>query len=126
MRQRVPTLIAAGAIESVGRGKGQKFLLSRALYEAIGESGVHTRKRGLDHHTKRALLARHLREAGDAGAPMADLRQVLPADNGRAVLRLLQELRAAGLAELRGLGRFARWFATPALRQNGSPVVFEG
>ena len=46
----------------------------------------------------------------DIGAPMAELRQVLPADSDDSVLRMLKEMQAAGLATLRGQRRAARWF----------------
>ena len=104
-------LVAAGAIESVGRGKGTRYLLSQALYAAIGQKGTSTRKRGLDTETKKALLEKHLREQGNAGAPLSELQQVLPSDSKRAVQRLLEELRREKRVELRGQRRWARWIS---------------
>lgn len=109
LKARLPALVTAGAIESVGRGKGTRYLLSQALYAAIGQKGTSTRKRGLDVETKKALLEKHLREQGDAGAPLSELQQVLPSDSKRTVQRLLDELRRAKRAELRGQRRWARW-----------------
>ena len=110
LKDRLPGLIAAGAVEMVGRGKGARYLLSRALYGAVGAKGVHTRKKGLDHETKKALLMQHLKIQAAEGAPMAELRQVLPADSDDSVLRMLKEMQAAGLVTLRGQRRAARWF----------------
>ncbi|MBI5015602.1 MAG: putative DNA binding domain-containing protein [Deltaproteobacteria bacterium] len=111
LKARLPGLIAAGAVESVGRGKGTRHLLSQRLYAALGSKGVYTRKRGLDHETNKALLEKHLRTQGDAGAPLTDLQQVLPAQPRRAIQSLLQEMREEGRVELRGQRRWARWIA---------------
>lgn len=118
LRDRLPGLMQAGVVEAIGRGKGTRYLLSRALHAAVGAKGTHTRKRGLDYDTKKALLLKHLNVQGAEGAPMAELRQVLPADSDDSVLRMLTEMRTAGEVTLRGQRRAARWF-TAALPQNG-------
>ena len=69
-----------------------------ALYAAMGAKGTHTRKRGLDKETNKALLLTHLAKQDDEGAPLADLRQVLPSLPANAVQELLRELRAEGRA----------------------------
>ncbi|MQA90531.1 MAG: transcriptional regulator [Gemmatimonas sp.] len=107
--ERIPGLIAVGAVESVGRGKGVRYLLSKRLYAELGARGVYTRKRGLDHETNKALLERHLITRGKDGAPLAELRQVLPSESERGVQRLLQELKAQDRVSLLGQRRWARW-----------------
>ena len=124
--ERIPGLLAAGAVESVGRGKNAHFMLSRSLYAAMGAKGVHTRKRGLDYETKKALLLQHIRSQGDEGAPMPDLRQVLPADHERGILRMLHDLRDHGQIEKRGDKRGARWHLVPDNRQTPPPVSDNG
>lgn len=119
LRNRLPALIEAGAIESVGRGKGTRYLLSQRLYAEMGAKGVHTRKRGLDYETKKALLEKHLRAQKEAGAPLAELRQVLPADSDSTVQRLLAEMRSEGRIALRGARRWARWVIAPPKAQDG-------
>jgi len=109
LRERLPGLIAAGAVESLGRGKGTHYILSEALYAVLGAKGTHTRKKGLDRETNKALLLKHLARQGHEGAPLAELRQVLPALPASAVQTLLMELRTEGRAELKGLRRWARW-----------------
>lgn len=109
LKTRLPGLIEAGAVETVGRGKGTRYLLSQRLYAALGAKGVYTRKRGLDYETKKALLEKHLREQGDSGAPLAELRQVLPAESERSIQRLLSEMRDEGKVALHGKRRWARW-----------------
>lgn len=119
MRTRLPDLIEAGAVESQGRGKGQRCFLSRALYETMGTPGVHTRQQGLDYETNKALLLKHLSSCDDSGAKMAELEQVLPAQSRASILRMLKDLQDADppQVELRGRSSAQRWF----LRQNPEP-----
>jgi ATP-dependent DNA helicase RecG len=123
LKARLSALIDVGAVESVGRGRGTRYLLSRHLYAALGRRGTATRVRGLDAPTRKALLSAHLRAAGDAGAPMSELRQVLPSDSVASIRRMLEEMRRAGLVRLVGERRWARWYAMPSMRQNGEPDV---
>ena len=109
LRQRMPGLIDVGAIESIGRGRGARYILSAALHAALGAKGTHTRKKGLDHETNKALLLKHLAEQKAEGAPLAELRQVLPALPESAVQSLIQELREEGKVCLEGQRRWARW-----------------
>jgi ATP-dependent DNA helicase RecG len=111
LRRRLPALVEIGAVEMQGRGRGTRYFLSRALYDAIGRSGVYTRQKGLDHETNKALLVKHLEECGEKGAPMMELCQVLPAMPRRAIQQLLQELRKDRRAVLGGTRRWARWYA---------------
>lgn len=111
MRSRVPGLMEAGAIESTGRGRGVRYLLSRALYASLGKKGVYTRRRGLDHETNKALLMKHLLDNRSVGAPISELCQVLPALSESSISRILEELRSDGFVQLRGARRGARWHA---------------
>ncbi len=110
MKNRLPGLIEAGAVESQGRGKGQRFFLSRALYEIMGTPGVHTRQQGLDYETNKELLLKHLRSCGDSGSRMAELQQVLPAQSRASILRMLNDLRGEDRIGLAGNSRARRWF----------------
>jgi len=107
LKQRLPALIDAGVIERVGRGRG--YMLSQAMYAALGARGVHTRKKGLDHETNKALLLKHLGTVGQVGSPLSELRQVLPALPASAVQQLLAELRREGRVALSNQRRWARW-----------------
>jgi ATP-dependent DNA helicase RecG len=110
MKTRLPALIDAGAVESQGRGKGQRFFLSRAIYEVMGTPGTHTRQLGLDNETNKELLLKHLRSCGDMGAKMSELEQVLPAQSRASILRMLNDLRGEQRAVLAGKSRARRWF----------------
>lgn len=110
LKERLPGLVAAGAAEAIGRGKGTRYILSEALYASLGAKGTYTRQRGLDRETNKTLLLTHLTKQGGQGAPLAELRQVLPALPESAVRDLLRELRDEDKLVLRGQRRWARWF----------------
>jgi hypothetical protein len=93
------------------------LILSRRFYSFLGETGVHTRKAGLDRETEKELLMKHLNTAGAAGAPMAELIQVLPGKSRDHIKRLLEQLRDAGRAHVTGAKRTARWHPGPAPSQ---------
>ena len=118
MQERLPGLLEVGAVEVLGRGRSARYILSEALYAAMGAKGTHTRKRGLDKETNKALLLTHLAKQGDEGAPLADLRQVLPSLPANAVQELLRELRAEGRVRLEGQRRWARWHLVQAGRMD--------
>ena len=120
MRNRIPGLVEAGAVEQRGRGRGRRYLLSRSLYSSLGRAGAYTRKRGLDRETNKALLMQHLTDCGAEGAPIRDLLQVLPAQSRGQVKRLLRELAVEGRAQVIGVTRAGRWFATGKAGRIGS------
>jgi ATP-dependent DNA helicase RecG len=109
LRPRVGPLLDEGILERVGHGRGTRLLLSSGFYRHLGKAGVYTRKRGLDRETNKALLLRHLRATGQAGSPISELQQVLPATHRSQVRRLLEELRADGAVRMAGARRWARW-----------------
>ncbi len=119
LKHRVPALIAAGAVEAIGRGKGTRYLLSQRFHDALGEKGAYTRKRGLDRETNKALLEQHLRREGHAGAALSDLVEVLPSQGLKGVQSLLNELRREGRVTLRGARRWARWVTVPKTQEGG-------
>lgn len=106
----MPNLVDIGAVESIGRGRGTRYILSQSLYSALGAKGVHTRKKGLDHETNKALLNSHLLSQAKTGSPFSELRQVLPSLNDSALKRMLNELKAEGSVSVLGQRRWARWY----------------
>lgn len=123
MEARLPGLVDAGVVERHGRGRGVRYILSRGLHAALGQRGAYTRERGLDHETNKALLLKHIRENDEAGSPLSEMCQVLPALPARQVQRLLDELRNEGRVRLEGMRRWARWHAAnsrPEEPENGS------
>lgn len=106
LKSRLKGLLEAGVIERTGRGK---VILSKKLYAFIGETGVHTRKKGLDRETEKELLLKHLKSAGADGAPVAELMQVLKDKTRGHVRGLLNELRDEGRARSTGSTKAGKW-----------------
>ena len=85
----------------------------------LGETGVHTRKNGLDRETEKELLLKHLKAAGTDGAPMGELLQVLK-DRSRGHVRgLMHELRdekARRIASAQPRPGAGSWVRGPSIR----------
>jgi ATP-dependent DNA helicase RecG len=111
---RLPRLVELGAVESTGRGKGIRYLLSQRLYGALGAKGEYTRKKGLDRDTNKALLLRHVDRNAQTGARMDEFRQVLPSLARSEIQVLLRELASQGLVHVAGRTRAAVWLPGPA------------
>jgi len=109
LRPHLKPLQEHGIIEAAGHGK---WILSARLYGFLGQAGTYTRKKGLDHETKKALLLKHITDSGQTGAPMQELGQVLPELSRQQILDLLSELRHEGKAVLTGSRRSSRWHAS--------------
>jgi ATP-dependent DNA helicase RecG len=115
LKERLPGLVAAGAVEAVGRGKGTTYMLSRGLYAALGAKGVYTRKKGLDRNTNKALLLQHIEDNKSTGSKMEEFQQVLPALSRSQIQVLLREMRKDGTAHPVGVTKGARWYAGPMI-----------
>jgi ATP-dependent DNA helicase RecG len=100
-----------GVLESIGRGRGARLLLSQRFYSAAGHSGTHTRRRDLGEVAEKQLLLQHLVAMGPAGSPMAELQEVLPGAARSRLKRLLTAMRTQGQIQLQGARKGARWFA---------------
>lgn len=99
-------LVDAGALERTGRGK---YILSAKYRDFTGDRPTYTRERGLSRGAEKALLREHLMRAGESGAAMAELMQVLPGRSRDYVKTRLEELRTEGVVTVRGERRSARW-----------------
>lgn len=110
LRHRLDQLIELGVVERVGRGRSVRYLLSRRIATAIGQSGTYTRRKGLDHATNQALILKHLSDNRTTGSSLSELQQVLPALSYSQVRHLMHQLRSAGKVRLEGTRRWARWF----------------
>lgn len=110
LRPRLLRLREQGIVETVGRGRGTRYLLSRRFYGSIGQPGAYTRRRGLDREANKSLLLKHIKENPSRGANLEELQQVLPGLSRFQVQSLVRELKAAGLIRKVGEVRWARWF----------------
>lgn len=114
LQPHAAALAEQGVVEAVGRGRGRRFMLSRALYAFMGQRGTYTRRRGLDRETNKALLLRHIQDNAAEGSPLADLQQVVPSLSRDQVQYLLQKLRDEQAVHLVGYGPSARWYPAPS------------
>ena len=106
VRSRLKRLTDMGIVEHAGRNK---YVLARSLYAATGQTGVHTRRVGLDRDTNKELLLKHIRSNGNSGTPLKELYQVLPGHSRSQIQTLLRELRAEGKVFCKGKTNNARW-----------------
>jgi len=109
LKLRLPYLVETGVLELTGRGRGARYVLARRFYAMTGRKGVYTRKVGLDKETNKALLLKHIRASKAEGARMEELQQVLPSLSRFQIIRLLNEMREAGLIIKKGKTRTTRW-----------------
>lgn len=107
-------------VETTGRGRGTRYILSQSLYRAVGKAGHYTRAKGLDREHNLQLLLQHIRESGTQGAPKQDLDQVVPTLTPGQIEYRLNLMRKEGLIALHGKGRGSRWY-TPNHLPNTSP-----
>jgi len=107
LNTRVKRLIDMGIVEHVGRSK---YILSRKLYDATGKSGVHTRLKGLDRETNKALILAHIQNNSENGTPFREFEQVLPSHSRRQIRTLLSQLRKEERIRVEGNTKSARWF----------------
>ena len=102
-------LLDEGLLERNAKRSKNPWILSRKLYSAIGKSGVHTRKKGLDRETNKALLLKHIESCEPEGARMEEFLQVLPSHTRRMIQTLLASLVADGEIRRVGPTKAARW-----------------
>ena len=110
-RERLKQLVELGVIERSGRGRGVRYLLSRTFYEMAENSGLHTRRQGLERETNKELICRHVEHQGKAGAVRDEFRQVLPDLTDNQIKGLLKELQAERRVYCTGHAKGARWYA---------------
>jgi len=102
-------LFEEGLLEKSPVKKNHQWILSRKLYAAVGQQGVHTRKKGLDRETNKELLIKHIQSSEPAGAKMIELLQVLPAFDRHHMRSLLLELKEERRISVSGTTNAARW-----------------
>ena len=114
LKPALRALVDTGVVETVGRGRGVRYLLSRRFYRFAGSPGAYSRRRGLDRNTNKMLLLRHIQSAERRGCALAELQDVLPGLSRSQVQGLLRELRGDGDIHVVGRTRAARWRAGTA------------
>jgi len=106
-RERLRLLRERGIVETTGRGRGTRHILSRRLYTFMGQKGLYTRKRGLDRETNKALLLQHVETFGRAR--IKEFEEALPGLTRGQVHSLLRALRGEGKVRRIGEKRGSAW-----------------
>jgi ATP-dependent DNA helicase RecG len=106
---RLSRLRDLGVIEKTGPGRA-RYVLSRRYYEFVGKAGEYTRTRGLNRETNKELLLKHITDSAARGAPLSELREVLPDLTIPQVRALVAELKREGRVHPVGNTRGARWY----------------
>lgn len=107
LQPRLQRLRELGVVELTS---GHRYILSRSLYGFLGKRGVYTRKRGLDRDTKKALLLKHIQDAGHIGATFQEFTEVFPSLTREQIKSLRKDLQREGRIHCVGVTRNARWF----------------
>lgn len=96
-----------GMIEPVGKTSGTKYILSHRYYETIGQSGKHTRLKGLTRDQIKELILNHIR----AGKPSRreDLLAGFSEHSPHDISNILQELKRTGLIIYKGSTLTGKW-----------------
>lgn len=102
--------IKLGIIESIGKGRGTKYILSKRYYETIGQSGKHTRIKGLNRNQIKELIINHISEGKPAHR--IDLITGFSECRPQDISNILQELRKTGRIYFKGDRRTGQWFLT--------------
>ena len=113
LKPRLSYLVETGVLESIGRGRGTRYVLSKRFFAMTGRKGVYTRKRGLDRETNKSLLENHIHDNKVVGSKMEEFREVLPSHSRSQIQVLLRELVREGKTHAHGLTRAARWYSGP-------------
>ena len=118
LKSRLAHLKEHGVVETVGRGRGTRYLLSRRFHAETGQKGVYTRKRGLDRESNKALLLKHIQDNAATGTKLDELCQVLPALSVFQVQTLVRDLKRRGFVLNQGVTNAARWFPAAKTQSN--------
>jgi len=114
----IPPLVEEGFLESTNRAN-PSYVLSRRLHAALRQSGVYTRRKGLDRETNKELLAKNIRESEPEGARMEEFLQVLPNLGRNGIQSLLRSLVKERRIHVLGPTKAARWHSGTGEGQGG-------
>lgn len=96
-----------GIIETLSRGRGTRYILSKKFYTFVGEKGIYTRRKGLDKEEKKALIIKHLQE--HKKGYIHDFEQLLPTLRRAQIHTLLINLKQQGKIRHLGGRKFGYW-----------------
>ncbi len=80
-----------GIVESIGKGRGTKYILSQKYYETIGKSSRHTRLKGLTRNQIKELILNHIKDGKEC--TVRNLMMGFPECKAKDLTNMLQELK---------------------------------
>ena len=110
LRSRAKHLVEIGVVEHLGRGK---YVLSKNLYETVGDSLSHSNIANQDRETNKKMIHIHIQMHNSTGTSLSELMQLLPSYTRSQVQKLVYELRDDGKICSIGKTHGARWHIAP-------------
>lgn len=99
--------IDLGIIESVGKTRGTKYILSHRYYAYEGRTGRYTRLSGISREKQKELILKHLNKNGKG--KLQDFRDIFPELRPMDISNLLRELKQEEKIMHVGSKRFGHW-----------------
>lgn len=96
-----------GIIESISKGRGTRYILSQRYYETIGQSGKHTRLKGLTRDQIKELILNHIKEGKICNIGI--LVDAFPECKPQDLSNMLQELKKDGRIYFEGSHQHGVW-----------------
>jgi len=96
-----------GIIESVGKTRGTKYILSHRYYAYEGRTGTYTRLSGISREKQKELILKHLNKNGKGN--LQDFRDIFPELRPMDISNLLRELKEEEKITHVGSKKFGHW-----------------
>ena len=106
LRLRVKRLVEIGIVEHMGRGK---YLLSKSLYESVGDSLKHIRLVNQDHTNYKKQVLKIICDSGTSGVSLSKLKEIFTELSQSQLQKLLYSLRDDKIIMVEGKTSKARW-----------------
>ncbi|RLB91257.1 MAG: transcriptional regulator, partial [Deltaproteobacteria bacterium] len=96
-----------GIIDSVGKTRGTKYILSHRYYAYEGKTGIYTRLSGISREKQKELILRHLDKNGKGN--LEAFRDIFPELKSMDISNLLRELKEEGKITHVGPKKTGHW-----------------
>lgn len=96
-----------GIIESVGKTRGTRYILSHRYYECEGRTGIYTRLSGISREKQKEFILQHLMKNGKGN--LEAFRDIFPELKPMDISNLLRELKKEGKITYVGPKKTGHW-----------------
>jgi ATP-dependent DNA helicase RecG len=104
LREVGQALRKAGLIESLGHGRGSRYVLSPELYDTSRQPQL------VDRDAAKATILKYIDEHRAEGSSMGELLEQFPSLSRDQMKALLKDLKAEGNAHTVGRTKGGRWY----------------